>query len=59
MPPRDATEKFFGEFLKQSLRDHGHKGSMLVNAATKVAPHDGDFQRIVAEVLKGRQFFTR
>ncbi len=51
LPPRQAISAFFAEILKRSLGDPQHKGCMLVNAALDVAPHDPDFQRLVAGVL--------
>ncbi len=51
LPPRQAISAFFDEILKRSLGDPQHKGCMLVNAALDVAPHDPDFQELVAEVL--------
>ncbi|MET0314567.1 MAG: TetR/AcrR family transcriptional regulator [Hansschlegelia sp.] len=60
LPPRDAIAGFFAEILKRSLTDSEHKGCMLVNAALDVAPHDPDFQRIVACVLmRIEEFFRR
>ena len=51
LAPREAIGAFFAEILKRSLTDRQHKGCMLVNAALDVAPHDPDFQKIVAGVL--------
>lgn len=51
LAPRDAIAAFFAEVLSRSLGDHDRKGCMLVNAALDVAPHDADFQTIVAGVL--------
>ena len=51
LAPREAITSFFDEILKRSLGDPQHKGCMLVNAALDVAPHDPEFQKIVAGVL--------
>lgn len=51
LAPREAIGAFFAEILKRSLGDRAHKGCMLVNAAIDVAPHDPEFQEIVATVL--------
>ena len=57
LPPREALAGFFTEILKRSLGDPQHKGCMLVNAALDVAPHDPDFQKIVAGALIGIEAF--
>ena len=58
LEPRDAISAFFAEILKRSLGDPQHKGCMMVNAALDVAPHDSDFQKIIAGVLvRIEQFF--
>jgi TetR/AcrR family transcriptional repressor of nem operon len=51
LPPREAIEAFFAEILSRSLSDREHKGCMLVNSALEMAPHDPEFQRIIARVL--------
>ena len=51
LPPREAIEAFFAEILSRSLNDREHKGCMLVNSALEMAPHDPEFQRIIARVL--------
>ncbi|TXH33101.1 MAG: TetR/AcrR family transcriptional regulator [Rhodospirillaceae bacterium] len=51
LAPREAIGAFFAEILKRSLGDRAHKGCMLVNAAIDVAPHDPEFQEVVATVL--------
>lgn len=59
-PPREAIEAFFGEIIARSLSDTKRKGCMLVNSALEVAPHDEEFQRIVADVLvQVESFFLR
>jgi TetR/AcrR family transcriptional repressor of nem operon len=59
-PPREAIEAFFTEIIDRSLADTHRKGCMLVNSALEVAPHDPEFQRVVAEVLlQVEDFFRR
>ena len=57
LAPREAITSFFDEILKRSLGDPQHKGCMLVNAALDVAPHDPEFQKIVAGVLNRIEAF--
>jgi TetR/AcrR family transcriptional repressor of nem operon len=52
LPPREAIGAFFTDIIQRSLSDPQHKGCMLVNAALELAPHDPEFQEIVAAVLK-------
>jgi TetR/AcrR family transcriptional regulator, transcriptional repressor for nem operon len=59
LAPREAIRVFFAEILQRSLADRERKGCMLVNAALDVAPHDADFQKIVAGVLVGIEGFFR
>jgi len=59
LPPREAIAAFFDEIVKRSLADQDRKGCMLVNAALDVAPHDPEFQRVVAEVLTRIEVFFR
>lgn len=59
-PPRAAITAFFAEIVDRSLADQDRKGCMLVNSAMEVAPHDPEFQRIVADVLvEVEAFFHR
>ncbi|WP_322102283.1 TetR/AcrR family transcriptional regulator [Paraburkholderia sp. J41] len=51
LPPLEAIHAFFDEILHRSLHDRQHKGCMLVNSALEVAPHDAEFQKIIAGVL--------
>jgi TetR/AcrR family transcriptional repressor of nem operon len=51
LPPREAIEAFFAEILSRSLSDRERKGCMLVNSALEIAPHDPEFQRIIARVF--------
>jgi len=57
LPPREAIESFFDEILRRSLHDREHKGCMLVNSALEMAPHDPDFQKIIAGVLQRLERF--
>jgi TetR/AcrR family transcriptional regulator, transcriptional repressor for nem operon len=50
-PPREAIGAFFEEILSRSLSDRERKGCMLVNSALEMAPHDAEFQKIIASVL--------
>lgn len=58
-PPREAIEAFFAEIIERSLGDIKRKGCMLVNSALEVAPHDPEFQRVVADVLFQVEAFFR
>jgi TetR/AcrR family transcriptional repressor of nem operon len=58
-PPREAIGAFFNEIVERSLGDRQRKGCMLVNSALELAPHDPEFQRIVAEVLVQVEAFFR
>lgn len=51
LAPREAIGAFFDEVVHRSLNDRDHKGCLLVNSALEVAPHDPEFQKIVAGVL--------
>ncbi len=55
--PRDAIVQFFEEVLKRSLTDRQHRGCMLVNSATEIAPRDAGIQREVATVLRRIEMF--
>jgi TetR/AcrR family transcriptional repressor of nem operon len=57
LPPREAIEAFFAEILSRSLNDREHKGCMLINSALEMAPHDPEFQRIIARVLTRTERF--
>ncbi|MCB8882761.1 TetR/AcrR family transcriptional regulator [Acidisoma cellulosilytica] len=57
LPPREAIEAFFHEILRRSLTDREHKGCMLVNAALEVAPHDPEFRKSIAAVLRRIETF--
>jgi TetR/AcrR family transcriptional repressor of nem operon len=52
LTPREAIGTFFEEILTRSLTDRHHKGCMLVNSALEVAPHDAEFQQLIAGVLE-------
>ncbi len=57
LAPRDAIKGFFDEIISRSLKDRDHKGCMLVNSALEVAPHDAEFQTIIASVLNRLERF--
>jgi len=59
LPPREALRAFFAEIIERSLGDKGRKGCMLVNSALEVAPHDAEFERIIAGVLVEVEAFFR
>jgi TetR/AcrR family transcriptional regulator, transcriptional repressor for nem operon len=60
LAPRQAIGAFFGEIVERSLSDPDRKGCMLVNSALEVAPHDAEFQQVVANVLvQVEAFFCR
>lgn len=59
LPPREAIEAFFAEIIDRSLGDKQRKGCMIVNSALEVAPHDPEFQRIIAQVLRRVEVFFR
>jgi TetR/AcrR family transcriptional repressor of nem operon len=59
-PPREAIAQFFKEIVERSLADTERKGCMLINSALEVAPHDPEFQRVIADVLvQVEKFFLR
>lgn len=58
--PRELIGAFFEEIIECSLDDKQRKGCMLVNSALELAPHDREFQKVVAGVLvEGEKFFRR
>jgi TetR/AcrR family transcriptional repressor of nem operon len=60
LPPREAIMAFFREIIERSLSDKQRKGCMLVNSALELAPHDREFQRVIAAVLvEVEKFFLR
>lgn len=59
LPPYQAITAFFAEIIDRSLNDAQRKGCLLVNSALEVAPHDGEFQRVVTEVLNEVEAFFR
>ncbi|MEZ2130210.1 MULTISPECIES: TetR/AcrR family transcriptional regulator [unclassified Sinorhizobium] len=58
-PPREAIAAFFNEIITRSLEDEKRKGCMLVNSALELAPHDPEFQRVIAGVLVQVEAFFR
>jgi len=59
LPPREAIGAFFREIIARSLGDKQRKGCMLVNTALELAPHDPEFQRVVAQVFVRIEAFFR
>ena len=60
LPPRDALVAFLEEIIERSLSDKLRRGCMLVNSALELAPHDPEFQRVVAKFLSQVEaFFLR
>lgn len=60
LAPRAAISSFLADVLKRSLTDREHKGCLLVNTALDVAPHDPEFQQVVANVLvRIERFFLK
>jgi TetR/AcrR family transcriptional regulator, transcriptional repressor for nem operon len=59
-PPREALTEFFEEIIERSLSDRLRRGCMLVNSALEIAPHDPEFQKVVARFLtQVEAFFLR
>ncbi|HEY6455260.1 MAG TPA: TetR/AcrR family transcriptional regulator [Steroidobacteraceae bacterium] len=60
LPGRSAIAAFFSDILDRSLNDRDHKGCLLVNSALEIAPHDAQFQKIIAGVLRRiEKFFLK
>jgi TetR/AcrR family transcriptional repressor of nem operon len=60
LPPREAIAAFFDEIVELSLADSRRRGCMIVNSALELAPHDPEFQRVLADVLRDIEgFFHR
>lgn len=59
LPPRRAIGAFFEEIIERSLSDPKRKGCLLVNTALEVAPHDSEFEQVVANVLVQIEIFFR
>jgi TetR/AcrR family transcriptional repressor of nem operon len=59
LPPLEAIKAFFREIVERSVRDRDRKGCLLVNSALEVAPHDADFQAMIANVLVEVEAFFR
>ena len=51
LSPLESIKAFFDEIVHRSLTDKDRKGCMLVNSALEMAPHDPEFQQVVAGVL--------
>ena len=60
LSPLQSIKAFFDEIVHRSLADEDRKGCMLVNSAMELAPHDPEFQQVVAGVLvKLEAYFRR
>ena len=60
LSPLQSIKAFFDEIIHRSLTDKDRKGCMLVNSALEMAPHDPEFQQVVAGVLvKLEAYFGR
>ena len=60
LAPREAIGGFFHDILNRSLSDRGHKGCLLVNSALEIAPHDVEFQEVIATVFRRiERFFLK
>ena len=51
LPPRRAIDAFFQDVIESAVNDVQRKGCMVINATLELAPHDPEFQDIVAGVL--------
>jgi TetR/AcrR family transcriptional repressor of nem operon len=60
LPGRSAIAVFLGDILDLSLNDRDRRGCFLVNSALEIAPHDPQFQKIIANVLRRiERFFLK
>ena len=59
LPPLQAIGAFLSEIIERSLADPKRKGCMLVNSALELAPHDPEFERIIAGILTQVEAFFR
>lgn len=60
LAPRKAIGEFFQDILNRSLSDRDHKGCLLVNSALEIAPHDAEFQEVIATVFRRiERFFLK
>jgi TetR/AcrR family transcriptional repressor of nem operon len=60
LPPFSALRAFFDEIVERSVIDKQRRGCMLVNSALELAPHDPEFQKLVAdEMIFIESFFLR
>lgn len=59
LAPRQAIGAFFAGVVERSLADKERKGCLLVNSALEIAPHDPEFQRLVAEAFVAIEAFLR
>lgn len=59
LPPRQAIDAFFDEIVELSLADPHRRGCLIVNSALELAPHDPEFQAVLADVLRDMEAFFR
>jgi TetR/AcrR family transcriptional regulator, transcriptional repressor for nem operon len=59
LSPREAIATFLQEIIERSLSDKQRRGRMLVNSALELAPHDLEFQRVVARAFAEIEAFFR
>lgn len=59
LSPYLSLRAFFNEIVERSVTDKQRRGCMLVNSALELAPHDPQFQRIVAKELTFIETFFR
>jgi TetR/AcrR family transcriptional regulator, transcriptional repressor for nem operon len=59
LPPLQAIGAFLSEIIERSLADPKRKGCLLVNSALELAPHDPEFEQIVAGILVQVEAFFR
>jgi len=60
LAPLDAIAAFYDEIIELSLADPQRKGCLIVNSALELAPHDPEFQAVLADVLRDMEgFFLR
>jgi len=51
-PPRAALQGFFAVLASDTAQDLQRRGCLVVNAGLEMAPHDPDFQAVVAAVFE-------
>jgi TetR/AcrR family transcriptional repressor of nem operon len=59
LSPREAIATFLQEIIERAPSDKQRRGCMLVNSALELAPHDLEFQRVVARAFAEIEAFFR